>query len=92
MLVEWKIGSGRKSVTSKNKVQIKNGVAQFNERFIIETEILFDEVKQKFLKRDSLLQLNLTTANKPDPKLVGRINVDLSEVINSKSFNFMEAH
>lgn len=49
--------------------------------------MLYDEDQNWYSKKDSLILLNLISKSKPDQvKLVGRIHLDLAEVINLNTY------
>lgn len=49
----------------------------------MKTEIGYDKSRKCFLKKETQVQLNLTSKNKSDqPKLVGRVAVDLASILN----------
>ena len=52
--------------------------------------ILYDKVNKKYLKKESLLMINLISKSRPDQiKLVGRVVVDLADVLNANCFENM---
>lgn len=49
--------------------------------------MLYDKISGQYLKKESLLMINLISKSRPDQvKLVGRVAVDLADVLNSKTF------
>lgn len=50
--------------------------------------ILYDKANKKYLKKESLLMINLISKSRPDQiKLVGRVAIDLADVLNMNSFD-----
>ena len=82
--VLWKSMNGKILMAStKNKVSAIQSIASFNETLIFETDLLYNTQTHQYLKKDSLLMLNLMSKKRPDQqKLVGRITVDLAEIAN----------
>lgn len=80
--VQWK--------TNNQKVNIETGKygpqgskTEFNQKLVMKTEIGYDKSRKCFLKKETQVQLNLTSKNKSDqPKLVGRVAVDLASILN----------
>lgn len=84
--LEWKSVSGNILAISSNKYKAKNGIVEFNESMSFKTELLWDRKERGYLKKDSLLKVNLVSASRPDQvKLVGQVNIDLGQVANSAS-------
>lgn len=47
-------------------------------------QMVYDRSKRLFAKKETLIQLNLVSKNRPDqPKLVGRVTVDLANILNN---------
>lgn len=45
--------------------------------------MIYDNKKREFIKKETLIVLNLISKSKPDQvKLVGRVTIDLAKVIN----------
>lgn len=46
--------------------------------------MLWDKRESKYLRKESIVKVNLVSASKPDQiKLVGQLSIDLSEIANS---------
>ena len=64
-----------------------NGVSTFNESFSFQTYLLYDKNNAKYLRKETSLCLLLVSTRKPDEeKLVGRVVVDLAQIINASAF------
>lgn len=49
----------------------------------MKTEVTYDKTKKCFLKKETQVQLNLTSKNRADQsKLVGRVTIDLATILN----------
>ncbi len=48
----------------------------------------FDKNRKSFLKKETQVQLNLTSKNRPDQsKLVGRVTIDLATILNDDIYS-----
>jgi hypothetical protein len=69
---------------TKQKVSAVNSVAIFNETLRFDTELLYNCKERLFAKKEVLLLLNLVSIRRPEQvKLVGRVTIDLSEVMQA---------
>lgn len=51
------------------------------------TEVAYDRNKRLFLKKETQVQLNLTSKSRADQsKLVGRVTIDLALLLNENSY------
>ena len=65
-----------------------NSLIDLNETLIFTTEMLFHRAQRQYLKKESLIHLNLISNSRPDQiKLVGRVVVDLSEIANTHRYS-----
>jgi hypothetical protein len=54
--------------------------------------MLYDNCDKFFYKKDTLLMVNLVSKSRPDQvKLVGRVNIDLSEMSNNSMCMYSQA-
>lgn len=51
------------------------------------TELIYDNSSKKFVKKETLLNLNLVSKSRQNQvKLVGRVTIDLAEIANDNIF------
>lgn len=82
--IEWRSLNGKQLILSANKYKAKNGIVEFNDTLSFSTEMLWDKREKTYLKKDSIVKVNLVSASRPDQiKLVGQLNFDLAEASNS---------
>lgn len=56
----------------------------FNETIILNALLIYDLKQDTYRKKDSVIQVNLLSNSRPkDPKLVGRVALDLSTFANN---------
>ena len=78
---EWKTATGKSSIASKNKVKVVNGSIPFNDKLTMKVHMIYDTGIGKYRKKESIVLVNLLSNSRPnDPKLVGRVTVDLAKV------------
>ena len=59
----------------------------FDEKIYLTTEVLYDNKKMEFLKKDTVVELYLVSKSRPDQnKLVGRVTIDLAKVLNVEMY------
>jgi hypothetical protein len=69
------------SVRTTNNVEYKDGKALFNQKISLEVEMVHDDNKNNWIRKDSSINVYLITKTKPDfNQLAGRLNIDLSQV------------
>ena len=84
--VEWKSMNSKNSVSMISRKRAIDSVVDLDEAVSFTTEMIFHKGEQKYLKKESLLNLNLISNSRPDQiKLVGRVILDLSNVANHNS-------
>ena len=80
--VQWRTNNQKVNVETA-KYSPQAGRTDFNEDLIMRTEIAFDRVTRRFIKKETQVQLNLTSKSTPDQsKLVGRVTIDLANILN----------
>ena len=80
--VQWRTNNQKVSVETA-KYSPQGGKTDFNEDLLMRTEIAFDRVNHRFLKKETQVQLNLISKSRPDQsKLVGRVTIDLASLLN----------
>ena len=93
VFLEWKETSRSKNSITTDRVKVVDSAASFNTTMRIESEVIFVEENGQFLKRETSLVLNLISANRPDlVKLIGRIVLDLAEVLNENPYQEVKKH
>lgn len=70
----------------EENVELKDGVAPFGDRLGFQTYVLFDKSTGRYVRKETSLCLLLVTARRPEEKLVGRVVVDLAQVLNDSKF------
>jgi hypothetical protein len=86
--VEWKSINGKNAVSMVGRKRAINSLIDLNETLIFTTEMLFHRAQRQYLKKESLIHLNLISNSRPDQiKLVGRVVVDLSEIANTHRYS-----
>ena len=74
-------------VISPNRRKLTGGRISFNDKLQLTTNMICDSRSQNYLKKESIIMVNLVSNSRPnDPKLVGRVVVDLSVVANSAHY------
>lgn len=85
--VEWKTINGKNAVTMVGRKRAVNSLIELDEALNFTTEMLYHRAQKQYLKKESLIHLNLISHSRPDQvKLVGRVVVDLAEIANSRNF------
>lgn len=80
--VQWRTNNQKISVETA-RYSPQGGKTDFNEDLLLKTEVAFDKVTRRFLKKETQVQLNLISKSRPDQsKLVGRVTIDLSSILN----------
>lgn len=94
MFLAWKNMTNKTFCkTTNDNVTLQDGIATFDERLAFQTYLLYDRNNSRYLRKDTSLCLLLVSARKPDEeKLVGRIVVDLGQIMNEATFREVEAH
>jgi hypothetical protein len=88
MFVAWKNMTNKIFCrTVQDNIVPNNGLATFNETLSFQTYLLYDKNNAKYLRKETSLCLLLVSARKPDEeKLVGRVVVDLGQILNASAF------
>lgn len=74
-------------VTETQRYSQQAGKVNFNETITLTLPLIYERNKQIFLKKETQLQLNLISKSRPDqPKLVGRVTIDLANLINNNLY------
>ena len=74
--------------TVNDNVSPHDGIATFNENLSFQTYLLYDKTTSSYLRKETSLCLMLVSARKPDEeKLVGRVVVDLAQILNSSAYS-----
>lgn len=72
---------------SKNQIEAVEGVVTFDEKLTAEVQLLVNKDDGSFIKKDSVLSLNLISKRRPDQqKLVGRITIDLAKLVTGEKY------
>jgi hypothetical protein len=80
--VQWRTNNQKVCIETA-KYSPVGSKTDFNEHLIIKTEVAYDRSKRMFLKRETQVQLNLTSKSRADQsKLVGRVTIDLASILN----------
>lgn len=83
--VEWKSMNSKNSVAMIGRKRAINSNIDLDETLLFTTEMIFHRGQDQYLKKESLIHLNLISSSRPDEvKLVGRVVIDLSNIANSK--------
>lgn len=83
--VEWKSMNSKNSVAMIGRKRAINSNIDLDETLLFTTEMIFHRGQGQYLKKESLIHLNLISSSRPDEvKLVGRVVIDLSNIANSK--------
>ena len=91
--LEWKTNNNQQLSEGRVRPSAVNSRITFQETLTLQTEMLFDNNKQQFFKKDTLLNVNLVSKARPDQiKLVGRVALDLSKVANQDAFSTLDTH
>jgi hypothetical protein len=84
--VEWKSMNAKNSVSMLGRKRAVNSQVELDETLSFTTEMIYHRVQNKYLKKESLIHLNLISNSRPDQiKLVGRVLIDLSNVANNNA-------
>jgi hypothetical protein len=74
-------------VKSSNRVKLIQGKLAFNETLTFTTLMVLDCKTDLYAKKESVIILNLLSNSRPnEPKLVGRVTLELSSVANQTAF------
>ena len=94
MFVAWKNMTNKIFCRTLNdNVAPHDGVATFHENLSFQTYLLYDKNTAKYLRKETSLCLLLVSARKPDEeKLVGRVVVDLAQILNVSAFQELQDH
>lgn len=94
LFVSWKTSSNKEIArTINNNITVDKGVGLFNEIMAFNTYLLFDKEKNTYNRKETTLSLLLVSFRMPDEeKVVGRVSVDLADVINNKAFEEPKKH
>ena len=85
--MEWKEVHGRNAVAMTGRPRADKTLITFEEELSWGTEMLFHPQQQRWLKKEALLHLNLISSSRPDQvKLVGRVLLDLAEIIERNPY------
>lgn len=80
---ELKTANGKHHVASSNRVKANNGTIPFQETVTLNVLMAYDLKQEKYKKKEATILVSLLSNSRPnDPKLVGRVTLDLSEVSN----------
>jgi hypothetical protein len=92
--VSWRTSSNKLLArTTNDNVVIENNQAVFDEVLEICSFLRYDKTNDVYCKKETTLGVYLISKRKPDEeKLVGRVNVDLADVINNATFTLSESH
>jgi acid phosphatase class B len=83
--VEWKSMNSKNSVAMIGRKRAINSNIDLDETLLFTTEMIFHRGQGQYLKKESLIHLNLISSSRPDEvKLVGRVVIDLSNIANNK--------
>lgn len=76
---ELKTTNGKHHVASNNRVKANNGVIAFQETVVLNVLMVYDLKQGRYKKKEAALLVSLLSNSRPnDPKLVGRVTLDLS--------------
>jgi hypothetical protein len=80
--VQWKTNNHKVNIET-NKFSPQGARTDFNQNLVMKTEVTYDKSKKMFIKKETQVQLNLTSKSKSDhSKLVGRVTIDLASILN----------
>lgn len=80
-------------VEGKSRPTARNNFVEFNETLEMVTEMVYDNPTKQFIKKDTVLNLNLISKSRQDQvKLIGRVNIDLAEVANKQEYQCPKAY
>jgi hypothetical protein len=83
---EWKTANGKHHVASKQRVKSENKIIAFREKVELVVLMVFDVKTAEYRKKESVVMVNLLSNSRPkDPKLVGRVTVELSAIANQEA-------
>ena len=85
--VEWKAINNKNSVCTIGRKKAVNSLIELDEDLTFSTEMIYHRIQKQYLKKQSLIHLNLISNSRPDQiKLVGRVIIDLAQVANKNNF------
>jgi hypothetical protein len=91
--LEWKTQNGKKVAEGKARPVARNSQVEFNETLELTTEMVMDRASGRFLKKDTLLNLNLVSKARQDQvKLIGRVAIDLADIANRQDYQRARPH
>lgn len=80
---ELKTANGKHHVASNHRVKANKGTIAFQETVVLNVLMVYDLKQEKYKKKEAVILVSLLSNSRPnDPKLVGRVTLDLSEVAN----------
>jgi hypothetical protein len=84
--VLWKTND-QQYVTETGKYSPQGGKVAIHETITLRLPLVYERTKQVFLKKETQVQLNLISKSRPEqPKLVGRVTLDLAALINNNLY------
>ena len=67
---------------------LEEGSAEFGENLICQTYMMFNPKTNEYVPKLTSMCLDLVTERKPDEeKMVGRVAVNLAEILNSSAYS-----
>ena len=91
--VVWQTANGKNASAPSQKVKKNGQLIPFDDILTLTTHLLYDTLADSYQRKDANVLVNLISSSRPnDPKLVGRVTIDLAELTSSNRYSKVQEY